>query len=110
MLERPKRLQHRTRIAAVPLRRHRKWFVECSSAVRARHLELREEPRRLAIGKHPQELDDSGRASYLPRLGSFRRRAARVEPRDGALRQCARASSGYRIGEASIRTMFAGSW
>ena len=48
-VERSKRLDHGARVAPVPLRRHRQRFVECAAAVRARHLELREEPRRLAV-------------------------------------------------------------
>ena len=110
LLERTERLDDGTRVAPMTLRRHRQRLVEGTAAMGARHLELREEPRRLSVGKHAQELDDRRRASDLPRLRCLRGRATGVETRDGALRQWASASSGYRIAEASIRTMFAGSW
>jgi hypothetical protein len=92
------------------LRGHRQRLVEGAAAVGTRHLELREQPRSLSVRKHAQELDDRRGALDLSRLRGLRRRAARVEPRNGTLRQCARASSGYRIADASMRTMFAGNW
>ena len=61
------------------------------------------------IGSH-HEFDDRRRALDLPRLRRVGRGAACVEPWNRALCQCARASSGYRTADASIRNMFAGSW
>ena len=91
------------------LRSHCQRLVEGAAAVGTRHLQRGEEARGLAVGKHSQELDDRRRASDLSRVGRVGRGAACVEPRNEALRQCASASAGYRIGAASIRTMFAGS-
>ena len=92
------------------LRSHGQGLVEGAAAVGACHPQLCEQARSLAVGEHAEQFDDRRRALDLPRLRSLRGRAARVEPRDVPLGQWASASSGYRIGSASMRTMFAGSW
>jgi hypothetical protein len=50
----------------MPLGRHRERLVERASAVRARHLELREQAGGLTGREQAQELDDRRRAPDLP--------------------------------------------